>query len=79
MITADGITVGGTSTDTRNLISGNTLNGISVVSAANTIIQGNYIGTDINGTADLGNTEEGIDIVTSTNTMVGGSDRMPGT
>ena len=73
LILADGIAVGGTAPNARNIISGNTLDGINIISAANTLIQGNYVGTDINGTVDIGNLEEGISIVTSTNTTVGGS------
>ncbi len=73
LITADGITIGGTSASARNVISGNILDGINLVSAAGTVIQGNYIGTDITGTMDLGNLEEGISVFTSTNTVIGGT------
>jgi photosystem II stability/assembly factor-like uncharacterized protein len=48
--------VGGTSPSQRNVISGNSSNGISISGAGNQI-KGNYIGTDISGTqvfADLG-------------------------
>ena len=50
-------TIGGTSAAERNIISGNTTDGIRVHGAGTTgnIILGNYIGTDISGTADLGN------------------------
>ena len=72
-ITADGITVGGTTASARNIISGNALDGINVNGAANTTIQGNYIGTDVTGTADLGNTVYGINLQSATNTLIGGS------
>jgi hypothetical protein len=80
---ADNNRVGGTAAADRNLISGNTVDGVQVDGgtggAANTLIQGNYIGTDVNGTADLGNTNQGIAIFAatlgdmSTNTVIGGT------
>ena len=51
-------TIGGTSPAARNVISGNSDRGIWFVksgSASGTIIQGNYIGTDITGTLAKGN------------------------
>ncbi|OGC39754.1 hypothetical protein A2438_04415 [candidate division WOR-1 bacterium RIFOXYC2_FULL_46_14] len=48
----------------RNIISGNTQHGIDIIdsgSSSNTI-KGNYIGTDVNGTADLGNGQRGINM-----------------
>ncbi len=72
-ISADGITVGGTTAGARNIISGNAQDGITVSGASNTVIQGNYIGTDVTGTADLGNSDEGIEVVSATNTTIGGS------
>lgn len=55
-------TVGGITAAHSNLISGNNNNGIFLDSSLSTgnLIQGNYIGTDLNGTADLGNAFEGI-------------------
>ncbi|MFO1001920.1 MAG: cadherin repeat domain-containing protein [Planctomycetaceae bacterium] len=47
--------------------------GIDVTSSANTIIAGNYIGTDITGTLDNGNTLKGIRIVGSDNIQIGGT------
>ena len=63
-------TVGGTSAAARNIISSNAGNGI-VSSTDNFLIQGNYIGTDVNGTADLGNGNNGIEL-TANNTTIGG-------
>ncbi len=55
-------TVGGTTASARNVISGNVQNGVylSQAGATNNVVQGNYIGTDINGTADLGNLLSGV-------------------
>ena len=46
--------IGGTSAAARNVISANGETGIFLSGASN-VIQGNYIGTDASGTADLGN------------------------
>lgn len=51
--------IGGTTPGTRNIISGNTGFGI-FDSAKSTVVQGNYIGTDITGTLDRGNGSDGI-------------------
>lgn len=57
----------------RNLISGNTHNGISMRGTQNQIA-GNFIGTDVSGTADLGNGGHGVFVnVTSTEIVIGGS------
>jgi len=58
-------TVGGTVAGAGNVISANTSDGIVIDAAGgsttdNNLIQGNYIGTDKNGTADLGNGGNGI-------------------
>ncbi|MBI3949247.1 MAG: HYR domain-containing protein [Acidobacteria bacterium] len=54
-------TIGGTEAGARNLVSGGNLDGIVLLSTASgNLIQGNLIGTDINGTADLGNVRDGI-------------------
>jgi titin len=47
-------TIGGTTAGARNLISGNTDSGVYIRGEGN-LIQGNYIGTDVTGTAALGN------------------------
>ncbi|RPJ32721.1 MAG: hypothetical protein EHM35_11215, partial [Planctomycetaceae bacterium] len=54
--------VGGTTPQTRNLISANGTYGIVIsgASSANNTIQGNLIGTDTTGTLDLGNGSNGI-------------------
>jgi hypothetical protein len=58
----------------RNVISGNTTNGIEV-RGTNNVIQGNYIGTNAAGTAAVGNTASGVLIIGApfTNNLIGGS------
>jgi parallel beta-helix repeat protein len=55
-------TVGGTVGGSRNVISGNTGDGVALyLSTANSCkVQGNFIGTDATGTKDLGNTVDGL-------------------
>jgi len=48
-------TIGGTDGSDGNVISGNTSNGIQVVTSDRTIIRGNLIGSDPTGTVELGN------------------------
>ena len=67
--------IGGTTPANRNLISGNGDDGIRLFGATtiNTVIQGNYVGTDSTGAAALPNAQEGIHIMNGTaNTLVGG-------
>jgi hypothetical protein len=65
--------IGGTAASQRNLISGNGGTGVYVYQlSSRTVLQGNYIGTDVTGTAALGN-DTGIYIVSSNNNVVGGT------
>ncbi|MDQ6810141.1 MAG: hypothetical protein M3Z64_12075, partial [Verrucomicrobiota bacterium] len=52
-------TVGGLTDAARNLISGNANRGIAIQDNGN-VVQGNFIGTDITGTAKVGNLGDGI-------------------
>ena len=53
---ARGNVVGGTAPADRNVISGNTISDVHVVSPGGNIIMGNYIGTDASGRIRLSNT-----------------------
>ncbi|HMP77350.1 MAG TPA: hypothetical protein PKE12_13730 [Kiritimatiellia bacterium] len=59
--------------DGFNQISGNGLNGIHVNGGAGTVIQGNYVGLNFNGTTALSNRQYGISINNATNVTVGGT------
>lgn len=54
-----------------NIISGNLTNGIRVVAGTNNTIQNNFIGTNIDGTADLGNASQGVLVTTGATTTIG--------
>lgn len=62
--------VGGAFAGAGNLISGNNLEGVRIASTGNQV-QGNYIGTDVNGTTALGNGDAGVSI-SGSNNLVGG-------
>ena len=59
---ATGNSIGGTATGVGNTITGNTIDGLVLDDAQNTLIQGNWIGTDSSGDSGLGNGADGIDI-----------------
>ncbi|MGI4938616.1 MAG: DUF4347 domain-containing protein [Janthinobacterium lividum] len=64
--------IGGTTADTRNVISGNSHNGIAIGSTStNNVMVGNYIGTSADGASALGNGWSGIDVRSGTNSIGG--------
>jgi hypothetical protein len=76
--TATGNVIGGTTPGARNIISGNQT-GIYISgspnntsAAANNIVQGNFIGTDITGTQEIGNSDTGVFIENGNNNTIGG-------
>jgi hypothetical protein len=70
-----GVVIGGTAAGQGNLISGNTYFGISLEGGVGTLIQGNRIGTQADGTSPLGNGRRGINImfgsIASDNNIIG--------
>ena len=66
--------IGGTAIGQRNVISGNDSDGIRLIaSSASSTVIGNFIGTDVTGTADLGNSEYGIRLNNgAAGTVIGG-------
>lgn len=68
---AAGAIIGGTTAGSRNIISGNSQVGI-IVFSAQASVQGNYIGTDVTGTAAIGN-KYGLLTYSSSNTTIGGT------
>ena len=65
--------IGGTTAAARNVISGNMASGVGMNSGANNnIVQGNFIGLDRTGTADLGNGLHGINAFSSSSNTIGG-------
>jgi CSLREA domain-containing protein len=70
-------TIGGPTAAARNVISGNGAHGVNIGSSGN-LVQGNFIGTDVTGTADLGNTQYGVRIDDASGNTVGGIASAPG-
>ena len=72
-----GTVIGGTSAAARNVISGNTRQGIIVSDNDGLIISGNYIGLNAAGTAAVGNVRSGVllidDFTGVSNCVVGGT------
>ncbi|MGH4000499.1 MAG: CSLREA domain-containing protein, partial [Pseudonocardiaceae bacterium] len=66
-------TIGGTTAAARNVISGNSGEGITFNGGIRGVVWGNLIGTDVTGAADLGNDEAGIVIVSDPGVTVGGT------
>jgi len=67
--------IGGTTPQERNIISGNSGNGIKVGwrNTRDVVIMGNYIGTDVTGTTALGNAQHGITMTEGTyHSFIGG-------
>ena len=69
---AVGTVVGGASGSAGNTVAGNTGHGIHLSGADGTTIEGNHVGTGLDGLGDLGNLMSGIAIVDSTDTQIGG-------
>jgi parallel beta-helix repeat protein len=72
VVSAPGNTIGGAAAGAGNVISGNALNGIEVTTlwgspfnSDGTVIQNNFIGTDVTGTQPLGNGDDGLTIAGS--------------
>nr|MBA2524367.1 hypothetical protein [Pyrinomonadaceae bacterium] len=67
------IAIGGTTAGARNIISNNKQNGVEITSTGIHILQGNFIGTDVTGTLDLGNVQNGVYLNNTPNNVVGGT------
>ncbi len=72
---SSGNRIGGTLPRQRNVISGNTLNGVILLGAGSSgnVVQGNLIGLAADGVSALGNTNFGVEIDEGTGNTVGGT------
>ncbi len=72
--TATGNVIGDTTIGGRNIISGNTGIGISINDAVfTTQVIGNFIGTNVTGTAGLANGQSGVQITGASGNVIGGT------
>ncbi|MCH7485319.1 MAG: right-handed parallel beta-helix repeat-containing protein, partial [Chloroflexi bacterium] len=63
--------VGGTAPADRNLISGNTASGIEMAGEGPILIVGNFVGTDVTGTAALPNGGDGVQLRNGPQSLIG--------
>jgi all-beta uncharacterized protein/S-layer family protein len=68
-----GNTIGGMTASARNIISGNSGEGVDVRLSQLNLVQGNFIGTDITGAASLRNFNNGVLITGGSNNAIGGA------
>lgn len=73
LVQASGNQIGGNRAGLRNIISGNQKTGIAISGAAasNNVVEGNYIGTNINGTVAIPNISDGIRVTSAANNRIG--------
>lgn len=73
LLLSSGNIVGGSTEGARNVISGNTINGIDIgPGVTGTVVEGNYIGTDASGSSALGN-QVGVFINDAPDNTIGGA------
>ncbi len=65
--------VGGTTASERNLISGNTFDGIQIAHSNGNVVQGNRIGTNAAGTSALPNGRDGVLLQVGLSNVIGGT------
>ena len=72
--TAVGLQIGGTTAVQRNVVSGNSSDGLSIFGGSLIVVQGNYVGTNAAGTAAVANAGIGVYLNTSvTSATLGGT------
>jgi len=72
-VNSNGNTIGGTTAGHKNIISGNTTQGILIDNSTGNVVEGNYIGTDVNGTAAVSNSQYGVSLWNAANNTIGGT------
>jgi CSLREA domain-containing protein len=70
-VNTDMVQIGGQDIHLRNVISANVKNGVRI-HGWTIQVEGNYIGLDVTGTADLGNGQDGVSVVGGDTVKIGG-------
>ena len=75
LLAAPGNTVGGTSANARNVIAGNSFNGVFIIGAGaiGNTVRGNYVGLRADGTAAVANSGHGVYVDGAGSTTIGGN------
>ena len=74
VLSASDVRIGGTTAAERNVISGNSGGGIRLRDpVTSSVVEGNFIGTDVTGTLPVGNAAYGISMEGPSNTIGGGA------
>src|SRR5262249_33130247 len=73
LLGANANTIGGTAALAGNVISGNILEGIFISNADATLVQGNFIGTDVTGSIAVPNAFSGVFLGVAHNTTIAGT------
>jgi hypothetical protein len=71
------VLIGGTTYSARNIISGNTSNGISIINCTTLTIKGNFIGLGADGTTAIPNGQSGINLGNPTTSVIIGGLSLP--
>ncbi|HEY0977807.1 MAG TPA: HYR domain-containing protein [Flavobacteriales bacterium] len=71
VLTAGNCLIGGSTSTTRNIISGNGWDGILCTGCTNSTIMGNRIGTNATGTAAIPNASNGVSLLNANNVVIG--------
>jgi CSLREA domain-containing protein len=76
-VLANGTVIGGTDPAVRNVISGNGADGVLLGDVSDVRVQGNFIGTDVDGTLPIGNDGDGVRLAAGgragSNILIGGT------
>lgn len=74
-VAGDANTIGGTTIEARNLLSGNVRRGVHLSFRSGNVVQGNFIGTDITGAVTaMGNIGGGVFMFRSSDNRIGGTE-----
>lgn len=71
---ASGTSIGGALANQGNVISGNKENGVAIVRGAGNKVLGNWIGTNSDGSDQLGNSRDGVWVIDAPDTRIGGEE-----
>ncbi|HEX6586971.1 MAG TPA: CSLREA domain-containing protein, partial [Solirubrobacterales bacterium] len=72
--TTDGLTVSAAATTIKGLVINRFgRSGIHLSGSTGSVVKGNFIGTDVAGSSDLGNARHGVNLNGATNAVIGGS------